>query len=279
MAADDARLLIVGYATGTLTEAERARFERALAEHPEWLPLLRDARTFARLSRGRRPDDEPGPELLVDYVERRHELDAESVRRLESALERSPVAREALACLERTRQASSSEPWLERLWESLRASLLAPAPALGYLLLLVALPALWWGVRDGPSTVLTPTRIEIVGERTLRAAGEAAPPPLAVPPGVLRLELVTELRPEDLDGRDWALELADSRGRAIERWPAEPLPRTFEGAVRFEAILDTRTLRSGRSYTLSVVADAAGDPLDGEALFRRELRVEKGGSR
>ena len=45
----------------------------------------------------------------------------------------------------------------------------------------------------------------------------------------VRLELITELTPDDLAGRGWVVDLADEAGRTIERWPAERSLRIFQG--------------------------------------------------
>ena len=269
----DAELLLIGYATGTLDEQERRAFERALAEHPEWLPRLADARRFAELFEGHALDSARSPvsaELLVDYVERRDELEPSTVAAIEAELERSPTAREALDCLERL-DAPVERVERRSLWERLRETLLAPTPALAYLLLLVLLPALWWGSRE--ATVGMPERLVVPGERVVRDSGQTEIAPLEVDRAVVQLELQSELTLEDMAERRWAIEIVDSAGETIERWPVEGSPRTFEGKARFDFMVDLRSRRSGERLVVRVVADAPGDPLDGQALFRRELRV------
>jgi hypothetical protein len=146
-----------------------------------------------------------------------------------------------------------------------------------------------WLLREGEPEpgappLTSPSVMTVQGERASRAESGAEPvAPLVLEQGrgAVLLELLTELTPEDLarPGLDWSVELArDGETVWSERHEAGGLG-TREGAVVVPVVLDPDRLDAGDGYDLSLRIRRPGDPLDGQALFRRAIAVKAAGSR
>jgi len=285
--------MIPWYANGTLAEDERELVERHLAGCEACRARLDDARSFSRgmlSATATELREHVDPRLLTDYVERRGTLEPETVRWIENRLEACTTCREAHTRLVEVARALEGEtapvverrPWLGGLWSLLASTVLRPAPALAYLVALVLLlPALWLG-RPSPmreSIAAAPTRIAVEGDRATRTGapgGLPAAAPLEIPASAsaVLLELETELEPGDL-ARVPALTIELRRGDALA-WSAPAASAGFivrRGRIVVPVVLRPEGLTRGVEHTILLRASRPGDPLDGQALFRRTLRV------
>ena len=284
------------YAGGTLSQAERAAFEAALAEHPEWHAAIDDARALYALSDGLRVEEtltEVHPDLLTAYAEEPETLGESTRTWIEQRVATDPTTREALNALLRAGHAlepaaaiadatplpanlASSAESATGLWSRLRSTVLGPLPALGYLLLLVAMPLLWWSQQTGSDpSAFAPTRLTVQGEAQWRDSGRADAPTLRLAPssGWVLLELATRLQSDDLNAMDVRVEL-EAEGRVLARQPmAAERFRDVDGFLRLDYLLDSDALRRGVEYRLVLRAQAPGSPVDGQPLFQRALVV------
>ena len=287
--------LIPWYANGTLEEEERRLVEEHLGVCAACRALLDDARSFSsgmRSAQASELREHIDARLLTDYVERPGSLEPETLRFVEARLEACETCREAHArlvevahALDAGRRAPLVEverrPLLERLWSFLASTVLRPAPALAYLLALALLVPVLWLARPGapPEGIAAmPTRIAVEGERATRAGapGGASTAPLEIPASAstVLLELETELEPGDL-ARVPAFTVELRLGENL-LWSA---PASTENAfvrnarVVVPVVLQPGGLARGVDLTILLRASRPGDPLDGQALFRRKLRV------
>ncbi len=288
--------LVPGFEDGTLAPADRARLERHLTDCRDCRELLELAR-MQREILGRRGADvllaHVDPVLLTEYSERPESLEPETRRWIEEKLRECRACGEAYARLVEVRSPREVEPApvpttsriLPWIWERLAATILRPAPALAYLALLALLgPFLLVRERGDDAPIASGPVLVVPGETGTRDGGDGAEiPPLGVPattdPGqAVVLLLETEIVETDLrDGRmGLALELR--QGDRVVASRAVSI-RDFEfrdGHGLLPLVVRAGALRPGDSYEVSVRAVRPGDPLDGEPLFRRRLRVEGG---
>lgn len=282
---------VAWYALGLLEGEEKAEVEQLLERSSEARALLSMAREQAELL----PEtdlesalNEVHPRLLVEYAEDPDSLDFDTRRWVEQALASSTASREALAALgevqksldAREAPAPIADSIWHRAWGALSDSLLAPLPALAYLIVAGALVG-WFVTRApdgvGRAPLMVTQAQEVAGESGLR--DDAAAPELA--PLVLRaptlLRLKTGLRPGDLmdEGLSFDLELA--RGRTVI-WSERRSIVDFDvedGFLAIHVLLDPATLEAGVAHELRLVARSPGNVLDGAALFRRSLVAER----
>jgi hypothetical protein len=248
--------LIAWYANDTLPEDERIRVEAHLEECPACRALLEQARSQSELAR---------QSPLEDHLEHVHPSLLVAVERALSTAE--PIRRDR-------------GNLLESIWRALAATVLRPAPALAYLLLLIALPAVWIGLgRDGDGApALTPTVITLRSERALRSEpGAPMPEPQAVPGGAtaVLLRLATDLRPEDLrdEALSFTVEIARD-GRLEWSMPQARGDLAIEnGRAVVSLLVDPSRLGAG-AHEVVLRVHKPDDPMDGQALFRRRLRIE-----
>ncbi len=278
---------VAWYALGLLEGEEKAAVERLLERSAEARALLATAREQAELLPATNLEnalEEIHPRLLVEYAEDPDALDFETRRWVEERLASSQTSREALASLKKVQEtldedaapsALRASPW-RRAWAALSDSLLAPLPALAYLL--VAGVLVGWVVTRAPDGVERAPlsfaqRVEVVGESALRdqGAGPDVPPLKLSAPTLLRLR--TGLTPDDLAAEGLSFDLELVRGEEL-LWRERRTPADFEAlgdTLTLEVILDPTALESGVPHELRLVARRPGDVLDGAALFRREV--------
>jgi hypothetical protein len=278
---------VAWYALGLLEGEEKAEVEQLLERSAEARALLSMAREQAELL----PEtdlesalNDVHPRLLVEYAEDPDSLDFETRRWVEQTLSSSATSREALAALREVRQsldagdapAPIADSIWRRAWSALSDSLLAPLPALAYLV--VAGVLVGWVVTHAPEGVeraplmVTQTR-DVVGQSALR--DDAAAPGLAPlelrAPTLLRLR--TGLRPGDLTGEGLSFDLELARGGTL-LWSERRDIADFDvvdGSLAIQVLLDPATLEAGVAHELRLVARWPGNVLDGAALFRRSL--------
>ncbi len=276
--------LIPFYANGTLDETERSRVEAHLAGCESCRALLAHALAFGETA----PDaleEHVQSQLLLEYLEARETLEPDAVRRIEGHLGSCEVCRDALAIVkelpgERAEAPGRSPGVLAGLWERLAGTVLHPAPALAYLLLLlIAYPAYRFlapGGPDAPASVLGVTAT-LRGETVFRAdPGEPAPPAASLtrpPDGApLLLELATDIDAGDLRDTDatFLVELTHGERTLIEQ------PRRgadFDDGATLRVVIYPDRLEPDTDYTLSIRFHKPGDPLDGRVLFRHAFRL------
>jgi anti-sigma factor RsiW len=293
-ASDPVAELIPWYANGTLEEGERKLVEEHLAGCEACRDRLDDVRSFSRGMRSAPASelrDHVDARLLTDYVERPGSLEPETVRFVEARLEACETCREAHARLVEVAQALDAgrarvveverRPALERLWTFLASTVLRPAPALAYLLALALLVPVIWLARPGAppeGIAATPTRVAVEGDRATRAGAPggtaAAPLEISASASTVLLELETELEPGDLE-RIQSLTIELRRGDVM-LWSA-PAPTADvllrNGRVVVPVVLRPGGLAGRGDHEILLRVSRPGDPLDGQALFRRKLRI------
>ncbi|MDQ7088858.1 MAG: hypothetical protein Q9Q13_13830 [Acidobacteriota bacterium] len=249
-----------------------------MAESAEARERLRLAR--AAVAWGGDMEHQPvHPLLLTRYAEEPDALEPATRRHIEALLADSPLAREALACLERTleaegRTASSTGRlvrWFEGLWATLRGSVLRPLPALAYLLLACALLPIWR--RETPAPLTVPPVVVAAGSDVRRGAGGAPDGRLLLDgEGPVLIELHTGLLAEDLAGATgWSLALEQDD---TTLWSVEIDRARFEmspGGAVLRVMIDLAALEPGKPYSAVLRVHRPGDLLDGHALFRQDL--------
>ena len=291
-ASDPVAELIPWYVNGTLEEEKRKLVEEHLAECASCRARLDDARSFSRGMRSAPASElreHVDARLLTDYVERRGTLEPDTVRWVETRLAACETCREAHARLVEvshaleggTARAVERRPLIEGLWSFLAATVLRPAPALAYLLALALLvPVIWLArpVTPPEGIAATPTRVAVEGDRATRAGApggtSAAPLEISASASTVLLELETELEPGDLE-RIQSLTIELRRGDVL-LWSA-PAPTADvlvrNGRVVVPVVLRPGGLARGDDHEILLRVSRPGDPLDGQALFRRKLRI------
>lgn len=285
---DDIRALLPWYANGTLEPAERERVESHVDACADCAAELADHR---RQREAATTSPEPHTEhvssrLLVQFVEARDTLDAESVAFVEATVARCGVCREALDRLEEVERSlaladrdAAAAPverdrgGLRAWFEAFVGTVLHPVPAVAYLLIAaVAVPLAWRasGV-DVPTASPFPPVVELDGARASRSEGAEANA-FDVGDAPVSLRLAVELAPGEIAAIG-AFEIAlvrDGVDVTVERRAAADFESRDDGAVLWVA-LDPRSLDRGVAYVLEVRAVRPGDPIDGQALFRRSV--------
>ncbi len=294
MSKDDPIDALPWYLNDTLSAEEKKAVEERLATSPGYRAALEDLRriTASAKSAPARLDADVHPDLLLAYADDREALDPELRARVERGLERSQRSREALEIL-REVDASlatapspevslSREPFWAGLWQTLRTTLLAPAPALAYLLVAaVLIPFVLRDAPEGPelSPFALPQRVIVESERAVRGE-EASAAPLALPAGTqaLLLELRTDLIPQDLK-QGLSLELVlfagDREITSSELTPADFAER--DGKLTVSVPMFPQRLPLEEDLQIAIRARKPGSPLDGKSLFRRSLELVSGG--
>ncbi len=292
--ADPIAPLIPWYANGTLAADEREGVDRHLPQCASCRELLERARDRQALGASRGPAEmleHVHPRLLVEYAERPGRQDAALRRWIESRLEACTTCRKAFERLREveTQLAGASSAAAARpaggaianLWASTRdlltSTLLRPAPALAYLVALaLLLPALWLAGRQQGEPAGAPRLLVAHGEGAVRGTpGDARP--LVVPPSedAVLLELRTELLADDIDDPDASFELELRRGDRL-LW-SRPAARDefviLDGRAALRLLVYPGRLDEGPLHEISLSVRKPGDPLDGQALFRRSFRV------
>jgi hypothetical protein len=196
--------------------------------------------------------------------------------------------------------ASASLQGAESIWKGWVTALLRPIPALAFavLLLVLVVPAYlilqrssgggaassadfalisWPGEVNGAGVL--PEAIALSGETVFRQLpGQDGASAIELrfdgKSRFLLLELAPDIDPEDLaDPRaHFQLEIRQENQILLQRTvPASG----FDDRGRLQLVLDTQRLKSAETYTLVMRYHKAGDPLDGEALFRRSIRLHQ----
>lgn len=288
-------LLVPWYVNGTLEADERARLEAHLETCGRCRDLLRQhgALEAGADSGSLEPAEHVPAELLVRYADAPALLDREIRAWIASRVARCQTCGEALARLQALEGAlvepAAATPArgfsARALWEALAGSVLRPIPALAYLLLLALLVPTIWLVDDEGSEGApfhAPLRVDLAGERASRApGGRIEPIELPATTGApILLHLQTEMVPVDLDPARSRFVLALERdGRAL--WSEPRSAGDFlvdDGRVVLPLVLDPGRLRAGAVYAIVLRADRPGDPIDGQALFRRTFVLPEVGS-
>jgi hypothetical protein len=235
------------------------------------------------------------PVLLTEFAERPETLDAQTRQWIERKLKECEICGEAYARLREVEQslAPMSMPVVSQRWKRLRewlaATILHPVPALAYLLLL-ALLAPFVLMRNtgnggaGAPPLATAPVVVVTGESTARGeqGGGAGAEPVVLrlpsdPSGALVVLLSTSLVESDLRGGKLPLQVELRRAGTLvwsKRIGAEDL-QYQEGRAELPLVLRGEALRAGNDYELDIRAVLPGDPLDGQALFRRRVVMEE----
>jgi hypothetical protein len=257
--------LVPWFDGGDLSPGERERVERHISTCADCRGLLEQARLQRdHLARHSMADTlaHVDPVLLTEFAEHPARLDAQTREWIEGKLEECAACQEAYASLLAVnaaldRRAAPAPAPAARAWAWLAGSVLRPAPALAYLLLLaVVAPAL------------------ILSDRRVGAPATLAP--IVVVPDTIVMLLETRLVAADLTGK---LRFTVGLTRSGEKiWERAVENREFElrdGRAVLPVVLRTGALQSGREHEISIRAVLPGDPLDGQPLFRRRLIVEE----
>lgn len=289
--------LLPWYGTGRVSAEERGRIEEHLASCAECREVLEQVREHASvLSRRsvRSLTRHVDPVLLTEFAERPETLDAETRRWIEAKLRECETCREANARLhevERSlapaKEAAVSRRW-NRFWAGLRASVLHPVPALAYLLLLALVAPLALrrdaGGRVGDAAPMsTAPFVTVTGESAVRegegSSDGAEPLVLRLPAErnhALVVVLATSLVESDLREGKLPLQVELRRGGAV-LWSQRVGPddlRFRDSRAELPLVLRGDALGAGTDYEVELRVVLPGDPLDGQALFRRRLVME-----
>jgi anti-sigma factor RsiW len=288
--------LLPWYANGTLDQAGRRQVEGHLPRCASCRDLLEQARLFREESvadPGCIHAEHPQARLLTELVSAPGLLSVEVRSRLEAHLGGCDACRDAAQAYSTLTGSDPTEAPVRDedgsgIWETLKRTIFGPLPALAYLLalLLVGWPALRsWVASEGPRqpaqvpTVL-PGPIAIDGELLYRDPSAGAEPPApqvieALPAGatLVRLALQTDVDPEDLDDPALRYELRVASG-GVTIWTRTVGAESFTRLGVLSLLLPADLLRDdGDELRLEVIYRSAENPLDGQTLFRRRVRV------
>lgn len=302
---------------GTLPDGDRAALEAHLTGCADCRDRLARIRELADLvatdADGRaleRAMEHVAPSLLVEYVEDRAALDAETVRWIQERLalcatcreahENLLQAEEAIAAREaRSREAGARDATDRRrdavedagrprgLWAWLASTVLQPVPALAYLLIaVVGLSLLWTGRsdRDAGEAAGVARVVALAGERALRDEPDGGPPAPRVvdagddPGAPVVVELVTELTAADLERMDFELAVErDGRTLRAERVAREAFALR-DGKAVLPLALRPAALGLGVPLRIALRAVRPGDPVDGQELYVGRLEFRENGA-
>ena len=301
--------LIPWYAAGTLGEDERDKVEVHLETCAGCRDRLDHARGLAQVATGPLGADDlldhPPASLLADYAERPAELDPESAAWVRSHVASCAPCEEVLPIVRQLAATAEASPAHEaspaaataalggpirRLWRSLGATVLRPAAALAYLLLLLLsypvyrqalAPDHGPGPADpGPAVEVLSPAIRVFGELSFRAGPgeESEEPPLvlpirAEPSSPLHLELHTELDPGLLERPGISLSLEILEGDEA-LWSQSIETTVLDPAGIMTVLLPTEPLDPSTVYRMVLRVDAPTEPTHDQVVFRRAFRVE-----
>ncbi len=175
------------------------------------------------------------------------------------------------------------------LWSVLERTVLRPVPAFGYLVATVMFLALVVSPPpSGPDTrVATPSSVPLQvldrpivvrTEETVRGADARRAAPVQIPVGAepespVHLVLRIDLDEADRAGTVFRVEIRDGRHSV---WSGS-VTGDQVGPEGLHVLVAAETLSPGTECEIAVVIERAGDPLDGEAIFRRSVRVGEAG--
>jgi hypothetical protein len=283
---EQAENLIADYAMGRLGEDECKAIERHIKNCAACRAMLAEARELRDVLRLERP------ERLLAHVQAAHltrfALDRSSLEPrlstwIEEHLSSCDACREAAEIL---RSESSDSPGPIRPsvrapdvpsrgpWEWLSRTVLQPAPALAYLVMLVAVVGLW-SVSDRtptmapsePDALLLPPAISVYPAERFRSDGPTEVEPVSIPApadGDLYLRIHSEIDEAVLENPAATLRFGISDGAEIVvAGPIVPGGITELGVLQLR--IRAGLLEPGRTYRLEIGLD--GD----EPLFHRDL--------
>jgi hypothetical protein len=264
------------YANGTLPEAEH----EALAKHLEGCAECRALLAQARLQTRRPSMPAQGAHvpsaLLIRFNERPRSLEKPTRSWIEEHLAHCESCAADLQLVRQSGEASPTAAEPGAGWRGWLATALRPGPALAYLLLLlIGVPLLWQARRPTSSPVVFDSASLSLRTESSTRGGER-PEPARIPPaaGPARLDLQLEWEPAELASVD-RLEIELRHGeRSIHRMTR--IPADLDAAatgLRLTIWFDPGGLDPGTVYEWTITAAAPGHPLDGQVLFRRQLKV------
>ncbi len=303
--------LLAWYAAGTLDDGDRALVENHVEQCPECHDALALALQQAELARDGNLDEHLEhlhPLLLVQFADDPAALDDDTRRYVQSRLDTCDACRGAYERLREVDEAiarehvtgSASESVTEsvkdaaralrdhdaaapgplrRFFDLLGATVLRPAPALAYLVMLaVLLPALWLSRDAADRPVLMPAPVlSVIGDTAVRSdgsGGQVAPAPLAVDAAqhLVQLWLVTGFDAAVLEHVE-SFEVALARdGRVIWRSSRSKRELVAVGTdLVLPLVFDASQLAMGKTYELTITAVAPGSLLDGKAIWKRGI--------
>jgi hypothetical protein len=284
---DSVALLIPWYATGALPAEEKALVEAHLRDCAECRDLLSGAKEHAALFEdAMRADAHAHPALLVRFAEEPGSLDEETRAGIEARLARCETCRDALAIVRETEVAlaAGDRPVKARgkrrsLFDFLSSTLLAPAPALAYLVLLALLVPMLFrgGGEEGmrAPALAVPTVVRVEGEKAQRSGDETLRgEPLRVEPhgdGPFLFLLDTDLATEDLDDPALSFVVEVTRAGATHAETRRGGDFTREGGKA--ALPLVVAAKPGEMLTFAIRAKKPGDPLDGRVLYRSRVTI------
>jgi hypothetical protein len=271
---DPAASLLVFHANGTLVAEERRRVEA----HAEGCSECRALLGLATLARGEMADPGFDPvehvqaQLLSEFVETPEALGEETRAWVASHLQLCDVCASVVPVLRGLDAETGARPMgeasptaLVRLWETLKATILRPIPALAYLA--VALIGVVWilrgggpGISEQGPAMLLPVPIVVHGEIAMRGV-ETAPPPMRIVATAgtpLRLALRTDLDPEETSPGAPRLRLVLRRGTDV-LWSAAVDPGTIPADGALEMALQPERLPRDVPLELTLQRDATGE--------------------
>lgn len=304
---DDVAPLIPWYATGTLAADESARVEEHLASCDACRELLVLARGFRRMAPQVTHEtlfDHVQSQRLVEFAADPAALDPDARRFVTEHIRACAVCAEAVEILEDmtrvpvaidlegARETAARPPGrtLQRMWEEiwrrLSRTLLHPAPALAYLVALVAFlailplrgPAPGTGsprppASPAPGVSIVPPVFDLPAETVFRGQGKP-PDPLVVPyragTGTVALALVADVEDDVLRDPAATLRVEIVQGDRVVLADSRP-GSDFDSRGRLTILIDPAAVEPGVPCRARLLLAKPGDPRDGEEIYRRSF--------
>lgn len=288
--ADPARVLLVFHANGKLDDEDRRRVESHLGG-------CDDCRELLELARGARGEAEGGDfypldhvqsQLLTEYVDRPESLDEETRSWVGSHLEGCDECRSVVPVLHQVPGASGERLSVERpvsmtsrLWDFLGNTILAPVPAMAWLVLVLA-GLVWIAWTGGPAPLeenhvqILPAPSPVFGDLPVRS-GRSAPEPLRLEisgDALLRLALHTDLDPEDTAPGAPGMRLALKRDDEV-LWSAAVDPATIPPDGVLEVAMRSGSLPLRTPLQIVLLAEGS----EQAPLFTRTIIVSSSAQR
>jgi len=289
--------MIGDYAMDRLGDDEKGELEGHLGSCASCRALLEQARELKEVLPG------AGSEALLAHVQAEHltryardprVLEPRLTSWIEEHLQSCTPCREAVEIVrdlesdgkpEREPSRTAPRPDRVTLWDWLARTLLHPAPAMAYLVLLVAVVGVWIGGRDSsaptPHTTLEllPPGVSLYPEERFRSEGsqEAEPVEIAIQAGRdLHLRVHTEIDDRILADEAAAFRLEISGdGQGVASRHLDRVELSDLGILDLK--LSREALRAGESYRLEVRLDHPASSRHDEVLFERTFRLVASG--
>lgn len=283
---DEIARLIPWYAAGTLEDDERTRVEEHLRHCDACrgtLSLAREAVAFGEDHPVESLIEHVHSELLTDFVEHPGKLDREvgewiagHLRECEECSEAAAIVREIGADLAAQRSPvvrppEKADPWSQRIWDFLGSTVLRPAPALGYLVLLLLSFPIYQALvpREAAPRRGSPTGVDAAGSLQItflhgaaRGSAERQRVPLAEGQTMVYLGVEPELPEEVPPDRLYRIAIrSGTRETWSHRMTAAQLRSSLGSDQRAVVLAVPASAVPSGTYTLQVLPDAEPDPI------------------